>query len=125
MGSTATAKVIVMGLSGILGLVTSRLIIEHFGTPAYAQYGLLTTLPNLLPFTDLGIAAVVINAIASSSDPRHDPFARRTIVTAVRILIVSGSLIVAVAALITLLGWWRPLLGEGLLADGGSTAAFA
>lgn len=125
VGSTATAKVVVMGLSGILGLVTSRLIIEHFGTAAYAQYGLLTTLTNLLPFVDLGIAAVVINAIAGSSDPRHDPFARRTIVTAIRILIVSGAVIVAVAVAITLLGWWRPLLGEGLIADGGSTAAFA
>lgn len=125
VGSTATAKVVVMGLSGILGLVTSRLIIEHFGTAAYAQYGLLTALPNLLPFVDLGIAAVVINAIAGSSDPRHDPFARRTIVTAIRILVVSGAVIVAVAVLITLLGWWRLLLGEGLIADGGSTAAFA
>ncbi|MFD4422842.1 lipopolysaccharide biosynthesis protein [Agromyces sp. NPDC058484] len=125
VGSTATAKVVIMGLSGILGLVTSRLIIEHFGTAAYAQYGLLTTLPNLLPFADLGIAAVVINAVAGSPDPRHDVFARRTIVTAIRILIVSGSAIVAVAALITLLGWWRPLLGEGLIADGGSMAAFA
>jgi O-antigen/teichoic acid export membrane protein len=125
VGSTATAKVLVMGLSGVLGLVTSRLIIEHFGTAAYAQYGLLTTLPNLLPFTDLGIAAVVINAVAGSSDPRRDPYVHRTIVTAVRILLVSGVVVAVAAVVITLLGWWEPLLGEGLMPDGGSTAAFA
>ena len=124
VGSTATAKVVVMGLSGVLGLVTSRLIIEHFGTAAYAQYGLLTTLPNLVPFADLGIAAVVINAVAGSSDPQRDPQVHRTIVTAVRVLTGSAFAFLALAVLITLLGWWEPLLGEGLIADGGSTAAF-
>lgn len=114
-----------MVVSGVLGLVTSRLIIGHFGTPAYAQYGLLTTLPNLLPFADLGIAAVVINAVAGSNDPRRDPFTRRTIVTAVRILLVSGTAIVGVAVAISLLGWWGPLLGEGLVQPGGDLAAFA
>lgn len=124
VGSTATAKVLVMALSGVLGLITSRLIIDHFGTAAYAQYGLLTTLPNLVPFADLGIAAVVINAVAGSSDPRRDSFVQRTIVTAVRILLVSGAVVATGAVLITALGWWEPILGEGLIADGGSTAAF-
>lgn len=125
VGTTATTKVVVMGLSGLLGIVTSRLIIQHFGTDAYAQYGLLTSLPSLLPFADLGIAAVVINAVASSNSVRTDDYMRRTIVTAIRILIVSGGIIVLIAVLISLLGWWPALLGNGLLEDGGSFAAFA
>ncbi len=64
VGSTAVMKVLVMGLSGVLGIVTSRLIIENFGVDAYAQYGLLASLPALLPFADLGIAASVINRVA-------------------------------------------------------------
>ncbi|TQL54511.1 polysaccharide biosynthesis protein [Subtercola boreus] len=125
VGSTAVAKVAVMALSGILGIITSRMIIHSFGTEAYAQYGLLASFPTLLPFADLGIAAVVINAVAGSASPRTDDFVRRTITTAFRILIVSGAIMIAVGVVITALGWWPALLGNGLIADGGSLAAFA
>ncbi len=125
IGSTAAAKIVVLGLSGILGIITSRLIIQTFGTEVYAQYGLLTAFPALLPFADLGIAAVVINAVAASDSVRTDDYVRRAIVTAFRILLVSGGIIVAVALTITLVGLWPTLLGDALLADGGSIAAFA
>ncbi|MBC7724605.1 MAG: polysaccharide biosynthesis protein, partial [Burkholderiaceae bacterium] len=36
VGSTAIAKVAVMGISGVIGIFTSRLIIQHFGVDAYA-----------------------------------------------------------------------------------------
>lgn len=124
VSSTAATKVLVMGLSGLIGIFTSRMIITHFGTEAYAQYGLLTTLSTLLPFADLGMAAVVINAIAGSSDPRTDPVVRRTITTAMRILIGAGLVIAGVALVITLLGWWPTLLGAGLTPGSGSIAAF-
>ncbi len=123
VGTTAVAKVFVMGVSGILGLFTTRLIIAHFGTQAYAQYGLLTSFPSLLPFADLGMAAVVINAVAGASDVRSDRYLRHAITTAFRILIVAGAVIIAVGAVISLLGLWPTLLGGGLTA-GGSKAAF-
>jgi O-antigen/teichoic acid export membrane protein len=44
-------------------------------------------------------------------------------VTAFRVLLVSGGIMVAVALLVTLAGWWPVLLGEGLMPDGGSLAA--
>jgi O-antigen/teichoic acid export membrane protein len=122
VGSTAVAKVLVMALSGILGIITSRLIIEHFGTAAYAQYGLLSTFPSLLPFADLGIAAVVINVVASSNSPRTDDVVKRTIVTAFRILIASGGVMVLIAVVVTAFDWWPFLLGDGLL-PGGNLAA--
>jgi O-antigen/teichoic acid export membrane protein len=124
VGSTAAAKVLVMGLSGLLGLFTSRMIIASFGTDTYAQYGLLTSFPSLLPFADLGMAAIVINAVAGSESVRSDRYVRNAITTAMRILVVAGAVIVALAAVITLLGWWPALLGKGLTA-GGSLAAFA
>ena len=74
---TALAKVVVMGVAGVFGLINTRLIISHFGTDAYAQYGLLATFPNLMPFTDLGIGAVILNAVAGSSDLPHDAVVRR------------------------------------------------
>lgn len=51
---TALAKVVVMGGAGVFGLVDTRLIITRFGTEAYAQNGLLVTIPTLMPFTDYG-----------------------------------------------------------------------
>ena len=123
VGSTAVMKVLVMGVSGIIGIVNSRLIIQNFGTDAYAQYGLLAALPALLPFADLGIAAVAINAVAGSSDPRSDPVVRRTLTTAFRILLLSGATIIGIGIVISVLGWWPLLLGQGLLPDGGSLAA--
>lgn len=123
VGGTALAKVVVMGLSGVLGIFTSRLIIQNYGVDAYAQYGLLTNLPALLPFADLGIAAVVFNAIASSPDPRRDLQVRRTITTAFRILLITGPSIALIGVVISLLGLWPAILGNGLLPEGGATAA--
>ena len=124
IGSTALAKVIVMGISGVLGIINSKLIIEHFGVDAYTQYGLLTSLPALLPFADLGIGAVVVNAVAGSSAVRSDVYARRAIVTAIRILLISGGVILAIAGVITIFGLWPTLLGGGLMKAGGNIAAF-
>lgn len=124
VGSTAVAKVLVMGVSGLLGLFTSRIIISRFGTDSYAQYGLLTSFPSLLPFADLGMAAIVINAVAGSESVRTDRYVRNSITTAMRILIVAGGVIIASSFLITALGLWPTLLGQGLTA-GGSLGAFA
>lgn len=123
VGSTAVAKILVMGVSGVLGLFTSRLIIQHFGIDAYTQYGLLTSFTALLAFADLGMATNVINATAASKAVRSDQHVRQTITTAMRILIVAGFVIVTAAAAVSLLGLWPLLLGEGLTA-GGSAAAF-
>lgn len=124
VGSTALAKVLVMGTSGALAIFTSRLIISHFGRDAYVQYGLLASIPALLPFADLGVATVVVNNIAGSEDPRRDALVHRTITTAMRILLVSASVIMMVGALISVLGGWESLLGQGLIEGEGGLTAF-
>lgn len=123
VGTTAATKAAVMGVSGVLGIVTSQMIIAHFGTDVYAQYGLLASIPSLLPFADLGIAAVVINAVAGSSSPKSDEYVRGAILTALRILLVSGAVFVAVSFAIYWLGWWPAILGNGLLPGDGALAA--
>ena len=122
IGHTALAKVLVMAISGAIGILTSRLIIQNFGLDAYAQYGLLTSLPSLIPFADLGIAALVFNVVAGSDDPRRDEQVRRTIITALRILLISGPVIILVGVAISLFDLWPVLLGKALL-PGGATAA--
>lgn len=122
VGSAAVMKVLVMGVTGLIGLVTSRVIIQNFGVDFYAQYGLLSSLPSLLPFADLGIAAVVINAVAESSNPRTDSKMRQTLVSAIRLLVISGAVIVAVAIVLTVIGAWPYIMGDGLLPGGNLVA---
>ena len=123
VGSTAAAKVAVMGVSGLIGILTSRMIVTNFGVESFAQYGLLTTLSSLLPFADLGLAAVVINAVAQSRDPRRDPYVARAIASAFRVLLVSGAVIATVAVILYTTGMWRLLLGDGLTPGAGEAAA--
>ena len=121
VGTTAVAKVVVMGVSGVFGLVNTSLIIRHFGADAFAQYNLLATFPTLMPFTDLGIGAVILNTVASSTDPSRDSAVRRTITTAVRVLLGSALVISTVGIVIMLLGGWPWLLGDKLMEGGGPT----
>jgi Na+-driven multidrug efflux pump len=118
VGWTAVAKVAVMGLSGLLGIFTSRLIITEWGVDSYAQYGLISSLSSLLPFADLGMAAVVINVVAQSMSVRLDEEVLRTLTSAFRVLFVAGAIIAAVAVVIGLAGLWPVLLGAGLDPNG-------
>lgn len=118
IGSAAIAKVLVMVVTGVVALFTSRLILQYYGVEAYAQYGLLASLPALVPFADLGIAAVIINAAAEADDPREDRLLRRTITSAVRVLLVAGTVIALAGIVLTALNLWPMLLGPGLLAGG-------
>lgn len=118
IGSTAGLKIIVMGVSGLLGVINTKLIIANFGVPAYGQYGLLASLPSLLPFASLGMAAVVINAVAEAEDPRNDQEMARTLTTALRYLTISSLAIIFVGAVISIIQGWPTLLGDGLLPGG-------
>lgn len=124
VGNAALIKVVVMGITGVLGLITSRVILQNFGIAAYAQYGLIASLPALLPFADLGLAAVVINAVAEAEDPRKDAVMRRSITSALRVLVVSGAIIAIAALVITLLDLWPAILGQGLMPGGAGSPDF-
>lgn len=123
VGSTAVVKFAAMAVAGVAGVVTSRLIVQHYGVDAFAQYGLLTGLSSLLPFADLGIAAVLINVVAESPRPRDDPQVRRTILAALRILSVSAGVVAGTSVLLGATGLWPVLLGKGLVPGSGAAAA--
>ena len=90
-------------------LINTRIIIGHFGTGAYAQNGLLATFPSLMPFTDLGIGAVILNTVAGSEDLPRDAVVRRTLTTAVRVLLISSLVIATAGVVLGLLGAWPTL----------------
>lgn len=119
----AGARILVLAMSSALGIVSTRLIIDHFGRGSYAQYGLLIGLASLLPFTDLGMSAALMNAVAAADDARTDPTFRRILITSVRVLFCSAAFLVVVAILLEAAGAWHGLLGQALLPHSGPTAA--
>jgi O-antigen/teichoic acid export membrane protein len=116
-------RLLLLPASAILGIVNSRLIIDHFGEGAFAQYGLLVGLGSLLPFADLGMAAAIVNVVGQSDDPATDPAVRRVLTTALRVLFGSFIVLSVVCAVITMSGSWPRLLGGALLPGSGATAA--
>lgn len=116
-------RLLVLPVSAVLGIVITRVLIEEYGTAAYAQYGLLIGIGALLPFTDLGMSAAVMNAVAGAPDPSRDEQVRRTLLTAIRALICSMLVLAAVAVGISLLGLWPTLLGAGLVSGAGPAVA--
>lgn len=120
---SAGVRVLVLPLSAVLGILITRLIVQNYGKDAFAQYGLLVAIGALLPFADLGMSAAIMNAVGGSGDPARDPHVRRVLITSVRVLICSGSAIVGAAVLISVLGLWPVLLGDGLMSGSGPIAA--
>ena len=114
---------VVLGISAVLGIIITRLVIQNFGEAAYAQYGLLIGLGALIPFADLGISGAVMNAIGESDDPRSDDRVRLILVSSIRIAVGSTVVVGAVSVLLFLLGWWETILGQGLDAATGPLTA--
>ncbi|WP_439591362.1 lipopolysaccharide biosynthesis protein [Microbacterium sp.] len=123
VGGSALARVAVLPVSAILGIFVTRLIIDNYGQAAYAQYILLVGLAALIPFTDLGLGAAIMNAVAGASDPRSDGRLHGVLVSSLRVLAISGPAVAVTAVVIYFCGWWEPLLGGGLALESGALAA--
>lgn len=117
------ARILVLPVSAILGIFSTRLIIDHYGQAAYGQYGLLVGIGSLIPFADLGITAAIMNAVGQSADPANDPTVHRVLVTSMRILSGSTLVVISASVLLTVFGAWPGVLGEGLLEHSGPLAA--
>ena len=120
---SAGARLLVLPISALLGIVVTRLVIENYGTPAFAQYSLLVGLAALIPFVDLGMAAAVMNAVGGSAAPATDERVRKVLVTAVRLLVCSAVGLALAALALLGLGLWPLLLGSGLDGETGPVVA--
>jgi O-antigen/teichoic acid export membrane protein len=123
VGRSAGTRMLVLPVSAILGIINTRLIIEHFGSSTYAEYGLLVGIGLLFPFADLGMSAALINAVGSSADPRSDRNVVRVLTTALRVLCGSAGVLLLVSGVISVTGVWSTILGSGLLPGSGAVTA--
>ena len=125
VGKSGGTKLVVQAVTALLGILTTRLIIENFGLDTYAQYGLLVGIGALIPFADLGISAAVMNAIAASQSPANESRTRLVLLTALRVLIGSAVVILLISGILYLTGLWPVILGEALSPSTGPLAASA
>lgn len=120
---SAGVRFIALPMTAVLGIFSTRLVVENFGRDIYAQYGLLVAIGALIPFADLGMATAIMNAVGGSRDPAKDEYVERVLVTSIRVLATSGLVMIAISGLITMLGLWPDLLGEVASFGGGGTGA--
>ncbi|MBV9831097.1 MAG: oligosaccharide flippase family protein [Marmoricola sp.] len=123
VGGNALARMIALPVSALLGIAVTRLLIDEYGRASYAEYALVVGIGALLPFKDLGLGASIVNATAGSPDPRNDEHLRQVLVSVLRMLSVWALVVVLGSLTISLLGLWRPLLGDALAPEGGAFAA--
>lgn len=123
IGGNALARMIALPVSAVLGIIVTRLIIGNYGQASYAQYSLVIGIGALLPFADLGIAAALMNATAGAKDPRTDENLRLVLVSGMRVLACSATVVILLSVVLTALGAWDNILGEGLMPGSGPVAA--
>jgi O-antigen/teichoic acid export membrane protein len=124
LGTTALARLGVMGAGFVLSAVMTVVLTRLHGASGYAIAALLVSLLQAFPFADLGLGAAVVNATADvragrlSREHYHDVL-RAT----VRLLWGVALALVLVALLLTLTGAWRTVLGS-LASEPASAGAF-
>lgn len=123
VGGSAGARLIVMPISAVLGLMVTRLIIDNYGAAAYAQYILLVGVAAMLPFADLGLSAAIMNATAAARDPRSDDHLRGVLISCMRVLACCAAFLILTSLAIYALGLWDDILGDGLSLKSGALAA--
>ena len=118
------ARIITMAVALVCGFLTTNIVIRDAGVEVFALYSFLITIPALIPFTDLGAGAALVNRIAGSSDPDSDTEVRATILSISRIMIGFSAVLLALNAVLFLTGGWHIVLGSVGLIKNADAAAF-
>lgn len=119
------AKAATMAVSLVCGVLTTRLILGDAGVEHYALYALLTVLPSMLAFTDLGAGAVIVHGVATSDDPRHDPPLTAQLTSVGRILVAMAVVLELLNTAMLVSGGWGLVLGDAGSLPNAALAAFA
>ena len=90
-------------------LLVSRLIIGHFGIPAFNGFTIAESLIVLIPLNNLGVGAAITAAFAAN-DPLGDD-AERVTLTATRIMTLSALALAGVSLAMAAAGLWSTVLG--------------
>ncbi|MGI8677594.1 MAG: lipopolysaccharide biosynthesis protein [Jatrophihabitans sp.] len=95
--------------TAVATLLTSRVIIAHFGIQSFDGFQVMLALLYLLPLSSLGVGAAVTSAYAADG-PAADG-SRRVTLTASRVLALSTIVTATVSLLLATFGAWPSILG--------------
>lgn len=112
LGRTVGTRVTVLPLQVVATALVTFLTIRTIGVNAYSTVGLLVGLQGLFGFLNLGTSAAVSNAAGESLALGNDHLIRVS-VTAVRLTLLAGGVLVPLSGVVALLGWWPDILGKG------------
>jgi len=111
VGKAAIARVSTLPITAAAGLLTSALVIAHTGSVGFAAISVASTLPQLIPYADLGVGAGVVNVISQTG--HRTAQARSAVASAVRTVLVSALMVVALSLSGTVFFSWSTVLGIG------------
>lgn len=98
-------------LTAISAAVSTYVAIRYAGAETFGFISLLGTLFLLIPFSDLGLGAAVVNAVSvKDRGPSEDVAARDVTARAFRALSLVGISIIAIAAILSILSAWPIIL---------------
>lgn len=85
MTGAAAARAITLPITAISTLVATAMIIGYGGSVAYAAIAVAATIPQLLPYADLGVGAGVVNATTESAEA-----SRHAVAASLRVVLISA-----------------------------------
>jgi hypothetical protein len=112
LGRSMGTRVTVLPLQVAATALVTFLTIRTIGVEAYATVGLLVGLQGLFGFLNLGTSAAVSNAAGESLALGIEHLIRVS-VTAARLTLLAGGVLVPLSGFVALLGWWPHILGRG------------
>lgn len=118
------ARGLTTAVSALMGVLTARLILGNAGVEYFALYALITTLPSLMQFQDLGAGAALVNRIATSGTPDSDPGVVATMMSVLRIMLVFATCVMAANIVLFITDGWAGMLGDVGKLQNASLAAF-
>jgi len=102
------ARALVLPVSSVAAISTAHIELGALGSTGFGLLTLMLTLTLLLPFADLGIGAAVTNAVAGTEAAAR---AQQIVATSLRLLVVAGGAVGALAAVLSVAGSWNGITG--------------
>jgi O-antigen/teichoic acid export membrane protein len=104
-GGALLAQLITLPIWGISGLISARIQVVSLGPSGYGSVSIITSLPALLPFANLGVGADVVNSVGAGKAEVVQTFAR-----SFRILVRNCLLLCLAAVALWAMRLWHILL---------------
>jgi O-antigen/teichoic acid export membrane protein len=118
------AKLLAVPIAAAAGLVAVRIVVRALGAEGFAVYALIVGLAALLPFSDLGMGAAVMDAVARRDQTGLESV-ERVLVTSWRVLSVGAVGLAGASWAVVGFGGWGFMLGTGRSASVEVAAAVA